>query len=883
MTNRSLIAPAAGDPSPSSRLRMTRARSGGDPSPYARLRMTAVLLAALLAAAAGNATTFRLGGDVVPVSQQVRLRVDPRQDSFRGSVRIDLDVKRPVTHFHFHSADGTIESVRLNQNTLTHAADIEQTVRVTAGSPIPPGRHTLLVEFSAPFNRSAVGLYKMVKDGEPYLFTQFEAIDARRAFPCWDEPSFKLPYELTLEVPTQYTAVANTPVTEESESDPWKTVRFAATKPLPSYLVAFAVGKFDFVPIEGLGVPARVVAPKGQGGMASLAVRMTQKLLPPQERYFESKYPFEKLDLIAVPEYWAGAMENPGLITFRDSILLVDTARATPTQKRNLARIIAHELAHMWFGDLVTMEWWNDFWLNESFADWMGDKITEQIYPELGLKMAELQIIQATMNGDARASTVPMRNPNATPEEAMRTVGLAYNKGKAVLGMFEQWIGEEKFRRGVLDHLEANAWGNADAFDFFRALARNAPKGAAEALETFVDQPGLPLVKAEWTNGTLRLSQTRFMGGDAPAWKIPVTIRYDDGKKTQTAIVLLETRSKTVTLSGKPQWLHPDAGAAGYYRWQIPPEAMRTLAERSADVLSPGERVAFLGNAGALLRAGSMQGGEYFDVLSRFGGDPHPQVVQAAIAAAAEAKLPFVTAENQAAYAAYVRRTFRPALDRVGMSRKAEEEDVVPTLRSALISLLGEDGEDADVIAWAKANAAKYLADPSSVDQTLATAALAIAARDGDAALFDEYVKRFENPASPSDRARFLSVIGKFRRPELRARAFDYVLQGSVRPPELFTIPAAGNETEADRDVAYRWTTANYETLSKRLPPAFLAFMPQVAAGCEPARLKAAREFFATRKVEGMDRSFSRVTEQVNECVALRERELAHVNEYFNR
>ena len=867
MINRSSIAPSEGDPSPSSRLRMT----------------LGILAAALLAAAAGNASTFRLGGDVVPVSQQVRLRVDPRQDSFRGSVRIELDVKRPVTHFHFHSADGTIESVRLNQNTLTHAADIEQTVRVTAGSAIPTGRHTLLVDFSAPFNRSAVGLYKMVKDGEPYLFTQFEAIDARRAFPCWDEPSFKLPYELTLEVPTQYAAVANTPVAEESESEPWRTVRFAATKPLPSYLVAFAIGKFDFVPIEGLGVPARVVAPKGQGGMASLAVTMTQKLLSPQERYFESKYPFEKLDLIAVPEYWAGAMENPGLITFRDSILLVDSARATPTQKRDLARILAHEIAHMWFGDLVTMEWWDDFWLNESFADWMGDKITIQIYPELGLKMAELQIIQNAMNGDARASTVPMRNPNATPEEAIRTVGIAYNKGKSVLAMFEQWIGEEKFRRGVLNYLETHAWGNANAGDFFRALARHAPKGAAEALETFVDQPGLPLVKAEWTNGTLRLSQSRFMGGEPQAWKIPVTLRYNDGKKTQTTTVLLETPSKTVTLAGKPQWLHPDAGAAGYYRWQIPSDAMRALAERSAEVLSPEERLAFLGNAGALLRAGSMQGDEYFDVLSRFGGDPHPQVVQAAINAAGQVELPFVTAENQSAYAAYLRRTFRPALDRIGMSRKADEQETVPALRSALILLLGEDGEDADVIAWAKESAAKYLADPSSVDPAVATAALAIAARDGDAALFDEYVKRFENPSSPADRARFLGVLGKFRRPELRARAFDYVLRGPVRPTELFNIPSAGNETAADRDVAYRWTTAHYEELAKRLPPAFLAFMPQVANGCEPARLKAAREFFATRKVEGMDRSFNRVSEQVNECVALRERELAHVNEYLSQ
>ncbi|HKR65833.1 MAG TPA: M1 family metallopeptidase, partial [Thermoanaerobaculia bacterium] len=500
--------------------------------------LSAVLL--LLLSASLAAEQVRLGTDVVPTTESVHLTVDPRKDDYTGNVSVHLQVKKATPTFRFHAQDLTIGTLELTDANganveVTQAPDKESTVLVTAAKPLAPGTYDLSIEFTTKFNRQAVGLYKMTtKDGEPYLFTQFEATDARRAFPAWDEPGFKIPYEMTVTIPTLYDAVSNTPIASETKSGDAKTIRFAKTKPLPSYLIALAVGQFDYTPIANLGRPGRIVAPKGQGGLTKIAADVTPGIVAALEKYFGQPYPFEKLDLIAVPEYWAGAMENPGAITYRDTVLLIDPATATPGQRLNVIRITAHELAHMWFGDLVTMQWWDDLWLNESFADWMGDKITQQLYPEFGSETAELQGIQGVMSADSRSTTDPIRKVNATPEESMRNVGVAYNKGKAVLSMFEKWIGPDKFREGVLAHLKAHAWGNANAAEFFASLGKHAPAGTSAAMQTFIEQPGVPLVKVEMTGpNEVKLTQSRFTSGAAVAaesWRIPVTMHYFDGK-----------------------------------------------------------------------------------------------------------------------------------------------------------------------------------------------------------------------------------------------------------------------------------------------------------------------------------------------------------------
>ena len=846
--------------------------------------MKRALLLLLLAVPSLSAATVRLGSDVIPASQSVTLRTDPRNETYSGSVGVELDVRRATSTFRFHAVDLAITSLRLSQGQrpidAAYSASEEGTVLVRTGERLVPGRYSLAIDFTNRFNRQAVGLYKMtLKDGSPFLFTQFQAIDARRAFPVWDEPGIKLPYEMTVTIPSQYEAISNTPVAEQTQNGDAKTIRFARTKPLPSYLLALAVGQFDATPIEGMSVPGRVIAPKGQGHLAGTAAKITPAVLAALERYFGGKYPFEKVDLIAVPEFWAGAMENPGAITFRDTVLLLDPATATPSQRQNLVRITAHELAHMWFGDLVTMEWWDDFWLNESFADWMGDKITDQLHPEFEHAISEMGGVQSVMGSDARPSAEPIRREGQTPVGAMRNVGLAYNKGKAVLSMFEQWIGPEKFRQGVLEHIAANAWGNADAAEFFASLSKHAPAGTSAALETFIAQPGIPLVRAELVApDTVRLTQKRFATGAVKpiTWRIPVTLRTNRGTKA----VLLDTPSKTVKLDAPADWIYPDANAAGYYRWQMDDASMTALATRATQVLEPRERLAFVGNLGALFRAGELQGDEYLTLLEHFAADTNPHVIDATLTALSAVRTTFETAQNRPRFAAWLRRVLGPALTRIGLTPKPDEPQTVTILRPSLIAMLAEYGGDETVWHFVRGQLAQYLSDPGAVHPSLANRIVSLGAVNGDEKLWEEYRKRYENAKSPAERSRFLSGLREFSSPELRRKTREYALSDAVRPTDMFTL-VADTDTEEDRDGLYEWVTANYDVIARRFPPSFTSALTFVAGGCEPARVARAREFFASRKAEGTERQLARVAEQVEECAALRAREMAAVTRYL--
>ncbi len=850
-------------------------------------RALAVILL-VLAPLAHAAATVRLSDAVVPLSQSVSLTTDPRSETYTGSTTIELDVKQPVSSFLIHAVDITIDSLKLTKAgsaiAATQAPGEDGTMVVTAS--LTPGRHTLAIDFTARYNRQAVGLYKMTtKSGEPYLFTQFESIDARRAFPAFDEPRFKIPFEIALTIPAQYDAYANTPVASETKNGDSKTIKFARTRPLPSYLVAMAVGQFESTPINGMSVPGHVIAVKGQGQLTKSAAEITPAVLAALEKYFDQKYPFEKVDLIAVPEYWAGAMENPGLITYRDTILLVDPKTATPNQMQNLVRVTAHELSHMWFGDLVTMEWWDDLWLNESFADWMGDKITDQVHPEYEHLIGEMGGVQGVMSADARATTDPIRKRDTTPEESMRNVGIAYNKGKAVLSMFEQWIGPEKFRQGVLAHIKSNAWGNANASEFFASLAKHAPAGTSAALEAFIEKPGIPLITVEVSGpSTVKLSQKRFSTSPdvkQETWKVPVTLRWSDGKTTHTKAVLLDEPSKTVQLEGgRIEWIYPNAKATGYYRWQLDDASMNALAARATQVLDPAERLAFIGNLGALFRAGTLHGDAYLEHLSKFANDPDPHVLGAMVGALAQVRNTFDNAESRDRFAAYIRRTLKPALDRIGLDPSKDTSQSVTTLRPDLVAWLAQYGNEESVWKFVNEQLPKYLQDPSSVHPTLAGLVVGLSAVRGDEKLYEEYKKRFENASTPAERARFLNGLRQFRDPAIKLKVREFALTPAVRPTEYFTL-FGGGDTEEEREELYQWITAHYDAIIQRLPPPFAANMPFIAGGCEPERVTRARKFFADRKAEGTERAMARVSEMVSECATLRAREMASVLKYL--
>jgi len=868
-----------------------------------RRRIASLAHMVLTVALAGFATHAhaaqgRLGHEVVPTFESIRLVVDAARKDYTGSVEIQLAVREATSSFRLHARDMTIRRVGLRSGrapvAVTHRADSAGVLVLEASKPLEPGAHTLTIDFANDFDTRAGSLYRVESEGESYTFTQFEPNQARAAFPCWDEPEFKIPFQVSLVVPKAHVAVSNTPILRETVTGAQKTVVFKPTAPLPTYLLAMATGPLERVLIPGMSVPGGVVTPRGKTRLADEAVRITPPILAALEQYFGSRYPYEKLDLIAVPEFAAGAMENPGAITYRDGLLLVDPATASLGQRLGLAATTAHELAHIWFGDLVTLQWWDDLWLNESFATWMGSRITNEVFPQYNLPVLDVPDRESPMGTDARLSTNAVRKPVGAADNLDRLFDeLAYQKGRSVLGMLETWLGPETFRRGVLDYLRAHEWKNAEGTDFWTALSAASGRDVGVVASAFLDQEGVPLVRAEvLPDGKVRLRQQRFLnyGLQAPKplkWKIPVTLKYSDGRNTFTQSVLLESDEQMVTLesSRAPAWIHPNAGERGYYRWWVPAPMMKRLAESAASSLDARERVGFLGNAGALLDAGELPGGEWANLLTLFANDPQPEVISAVIGGVYTIHDAFLTPDLKVTFATYVQQTLGPALRRFGLEKTAGEGEAVSLMRPGLLYALGAHGNDAAVLAHARGLAQAYLKDPSTMDATLAGTALSLTARHGDAALFEELKGRFESTRIPGERGRYLSALGSFRSPALIERALDYALQGPLRPQEIFTVPRNVAENEELKDRTWRWFTENYAAIVSRIPEFYVPSLPYTASGCSAKRLEAARTFFAApeHSPPGTREEFARMADGVSDCVSLREREGRAVAQYLNQ
>ncbi|MGH7731787.1 MAG: M1 family aminopeptidase [Candidatus Eiseniibacteriota bacterium] len=857
----------------------------------------AVTIAGLHGDRAAAGSSGRLDREVLPTGQSVRLELDPSVPGFSGAVHIDLRVVAPTDSFRLYAKDMDVISVRLagaaGPVEVTHASGDAGLLTVRAGQPIAAGDYGLDIDFMNEFDQRANSLYR-VKSGEDwYCYTQFEAIAAREAFPCWDEPEFKIPFQLTVTVPEKCTAVSNTPVDKESTIGGQRTVAFKRTQPLPSYLVALAAGPFDYLPIRGMSVPGRVVTVKGSASLAREAAAVAPPVLAALEKYFGRPYPYEKLDLIAVPEFAAGAMENAGAITFRDEILLVDPGKASVRQRQRLASITAHEMAHMWFGDLVTMDWWDDLWLNESFASWMGDRITHQVFPQYNTPVRELTGTQFAMNTDAGLTTRAIRQAVDAFANIDRLFDeLSYQKGQAVLGMLESWLDPQVFRRGVIAYLEEHAGKNATAFDLWRALSAAAGRDVTPATLSFLDQGGVPLVSSEvQSDGTVRLRQRRFLnhGVQAPpaAWKIPVTLRYSDGRQIHTQNVMLEDAEQTVKLdkTSAPAWVHPNAGERGYYRWFTPLPMLETLAASGPKVLDARERVGFMNNLSALFDAGLIGGDDYLRTLERFADDPAPEVVTSLVNRLERVHEVFITPDLAGPFTSTVRRMLRPSIKRFGIEKSRGEPEAVSLMRPVLLAALGVRGNDPEILEWGRAAARRYLDRPDSVDPSVAGAALNLAARDGDLALYESYRLRFESAKVPSERARFLAALGHFRRSDVMVRALDYVFIGPLRPQEILTIPINVAEGDELKRRVWRWFTAHYDVIVKRIPPFYLPSLPGFGRGCDQARIAEAREFFSAPAADlpGTQEELAKVIERNTDCVGLRERETPSVSTYLTR
>jgi len=844
------------------------------------------------------ADTERLKKDVVPTFESINLKIDPRETTYGGNVSIALSVKNETNSFIFHAEEIMIVDLILSgkqgEIKTSTAAGENGRITLTADKPLAPGEYQLGISFTASYNTQAVGLYRTEVGEESYLFTQFEESDARKAFPCFDEPAFKFPYQITVTIPEENLAISNTPIEIEAGSEGWKTMTFKKTEPLPSYLLALAIGPLETVDVPNMPIPTRVVCVKGKGNLTEEAVKVAPPLLNALVAYFQRPYPYEKLDLIAVPEFWAGAMENAGAITFRETVLLLDPKTIAVSQKSNLVTTMAHEMSHMWFGDLVTMEWWDDLWLNESFASWMGDRISQQEFPNLGVGIGIVETGLFAMNGDALPTALAIRPPQSKTADLLGNIGAVYSKGQAVLLMIERWLGEESFQKGVLLYLKQNEWKNATAADLWKALSEASGKDVEKTLGTFIVQPGVPLVSVEMAgDNQIRLTQKRFAnyGVTVPQdiqWEIPVAIKYFDGKETRQKTWEMTKTEELVNLEsrGPIQWVFPNVNSAGYYRWHVPSNMLAKLLESPEKFLSVEERVGLLSNLAALLDAGETSGAEYLNSLSLFANDPDPSVIDNLTGGLRNIKSSFGTDNLKTEFAEYVNHLLKPALDRFGLEAKPGENENITLLRPSLINWLADEGQNEQVGSYLVTLAKKYLEDPASIDPSMAGVCIRAYAKTGDRSLFEDFKKRIESAQVPAVRSRFLYALGNFTDSALIQSALDYCLNGKLYPQEVLVIPfvISGQSEERD-DLMLNWVMNNFDAIKARIPKPNLSRLAYFGSGCSAERLTKAKEFFsqADHKTEDTDMLLARMTASVGDCVGLREREGASVTNYLKK
>jgi alanyl aminopeptidase len=586
-------------------------------------------------------------------------------------------------------------------------------------------------------------------------------------------------------------------------------------------------------------------------------------------------------------------MENVGLITYRETILLLDPDNASVAQKRTLASVNAHEIAHQWYGNLVTMEWWDDLWLNESFATWMGEKITDQVFPEYNIDITGVRDMERAKNSDTSATTEAIRAPvmsNAVFESMDPSI--TYQKGQAVLAMFEHFVGEDLFREGVRNYIDRNEWGSAVAADLLDDLGASTGVDFRTAMGTFLDQPGVPeLTVTPLGDGKVELAQSRFryLGQEYPdpePWHIPVVLKYSDGEQEREHRVLLSDESEIIELPGAtdPEWIHPNADETGYYRWDVGPDKLMEMVELSATTFSVRERVALVGQVSAQMRAGRISGGEFLHATTVLLEDPHPEVLNSALRNLGEVRMAFVTPELMPEFRRWVQDHVGPALDRYGLSPRPGEEEAVSLVRPRLLEWAGIWGADPEVREFARVAVDSYLSDRNAVDASIAGSCIEIAAIEGDWRLYNAYRSAFEQAEVPAERSRFLSGLGYFGNWSMQEAALDYALSGDLRPQELFTIPrGVGMMAWDSPGRMWDWFVAHYDQIVELMPPQFKTYMPYFAGGCDEERLVAAREFFAVEdhQAPGQDRMMARVAEGVSECADLRRREGPSVREFL--
>jgi aminopeptidase N len=844
----------------------------------------------VLLSAAGPARAQRLPVTVAPSHYDLSFTVDLQRARFEGTETIKVDVAQPTRTIVLNAAEIAFRDVTIGTGAAAQKASVSlseplQTATLTVAKPIARGATEIHITYAGILNDKLRGFYLSTEKDQRYAVTQFEATDARRAFPGFDEPGFKATFDITLNIDRQDSAISNGRVISDTPTSDGArhVVKFSTTPKMSTYLVAMAVGQWSCLEDAAEGVPIRVCSVQGKQQMGRTALDLTAQILKFYNAYFTIKYPFGKLDLLAVPDFAAGAMENTAAIFYRERDLLVDANDASLSARKRIATVIAHEMAHQWFGDLVTMKWWDDIWLNEGFANWMETRPLAAIRPDWNMAVEQAIDNQDALGLDALKNTHALHAAADTPAQIDEAFdAITYQKGASVLRMIENYLGPDTFRRGVNAYLQAHAYGNATSQDFWNTMTEVSGKAIDRILPTFVNQPGAPLLEVSLScvnnRSQLDISQQRFSLDPAAApprpaerWQIPVCVKAGGGDAGGCDLIADNKQTLSLGPSCVP-WAFANAGAQGYYRTAYTPETLRALAPRIEEVLTPPERLSLAGDEWAMVRAGRHSAADYLTLASGYAREHTDGVLSNVTARLAFIKDYLTDAGSQPRFQQFVRTLFNPLFQEIGFTSTPVDSDERRALRATLISTLGSIGADDQVARTARAALDQSLAGGPPLDPTLSRAIIAVAAERGDRELFDKLLAASERASSPDERYRYLYALADFRDPALIDRALEYTLSPKLRSQDTAAFLARLLGEEASRPRAWAFLKQHWTELEPKVTifGGDTSVVGALSSFCDAGARDDISAFFKQHPLPAAARTLSQTIERINNCAALR-------------
>jgi puromycin-sensitive aminopeptidase len=853
--------------------------------------MNAILTSTLIVmCAAGTAhAQWRLPTTVTPSHYDLSFAVDIPHARFDGTETIRVDLAEPTRSIVLNAVEIAFREVTIGtgaslQRATVSLNDLYQAATLTVPKTLPRGATEIHIAYTGILNDKLRGFYLSTEKGQRYAVTQFEATDARRAFPSFDEPAFKATFDITLTIDRTDSAISNGRVISDTPTPEGArhVVKFSTSPKMSTYLVAMAVGRWECVEGAAEGVPIRVCGVEGKREMGRTALDLTQQILKFYNTYFTIKYPFGKLDLLGVPDFAAGAMENTAAIFFRERDLLAEPGDSSFATRKRITTVIAHEVAHQWFGDLVTMKWWDDIWLNEGFANWMESRPLTAIRPDWNVAVDQTIDNQAALSLDALKNTHPLHVSVETPAQIDEAFdAITYQKGASVLRMIENYLGPDVFRRGVNTHLQAHAYGNATSQDFWNTMTTVSGKPVDRILPTFVNQPGAPLldVSLSCINGRspLDVSQQRFVldpssppARPAERWQIPVCVKAGaDGGGCD----LIADNRQTLPLGPTcVPWVFANAGAQGYYRTSYSPEILRALAPRIEETLTAPERLSLAGDEWALVRAGRHSAADYLTLASGFAREHTDGVLSNVTERVGFIEEYLTDAGSRPRFQRFVRSLFDPLFQEIGFTSTPVDSDERRALRATLIDTLGTTGADEAVAATARAALDRSLSGGPALDATLSRSIIAVAARHGDRALFDALLAASERASSPEDRYRYLYALADFQDPALIDRGLDYALTPKLRTQDTASFLARFLEAEAARPRAWAFLKQHWTELEPKIAifGGDTTITGALSSFCDAAARDDISAFFRQHPLPAAARTLSQTLERIDNCAALR-------------